>query len=90
MHALLNAEDSGTILFGRPGKDSGQDARSTDGKIVYQAKFRQNMTIGNAVDITKGELVNIRKYRQPSHPNYKHWKEAQTCSTPLKIKIQIL
>jgi hypothetical protein len=35
MHAILYAEDPSTILFGRPGKDAGQDARSLDGVPWY-------------------------------------------------------
>lgn len=32
-------EDPGAALFGRRGKDGGQDARSRDGLMVYQAKY---------------------------------------------------
>jgi len=35
---LVFFEDSGAALFGRRGKDGGQDARSSDGKCVFQAK----------------------------------------------------
>ena len=44
MHALVFAEDSTAVLFGRPGKDSGQDARSGDGLTVYQAKYYSRST----------------------------------------------
>ena len=34
-------EDHRAVLFGRRGKDGGQDVLSGDGKTVYQAKFRK-------------------------------------------------
>ena len=51
MHALVFAEDSTAVLFGRPGKDSGQDARSGDGLTVYQAEdfFPIKVILGEAV-----------------------------------------
>jgi hypothetical protein len=73
MHAILYAEDLGTILFGRPGKDAGQDARSLDGVVVYQAKYRQGLTMDGAVDLALEELEKIKRYRQPSHTNHPHW-----------------
>ena len=36
VNTLLQFEWPGTRVFGRPGKDGAQDARSSDGKIVYQ------------------------------------------------------
>ena len=56
IHALLYPEDPAAILFGRPGKDAGQDARSTDGTAIYQAKFRQQLTMDGAIPIALQEL----------------------------------
>lgn len=78
VHCLLFAQDSGTLLFGRPGKDSGQDARSTDRKTVYQAKFSASgLDINRAVKLALGELESIKKYKDPKHPNYKHWEHVE-------------
>jgi hypothetical protein len=49
MHAILYAKDQGIILFGRPGKDAGQDARTADGSTVFQAKYRQHLNMDGAV-----------------------------------------
>jgi len=76
MHALLYAEEPGTILFGRPGPDSGQDARSADGKIVYQAKYRQSLNMDGAVTLALAELETIKKYRETTHANSPHWQKA--------------
>jgi hypothetical protein len=77
MHAILYAEGPGTILFGRPGKDAGQDARTADGTVVYQAKYRQGMTMDGAIDLAMKELEKIKLYRQSQHKNYEHWRNAQ-------------
>jgi len=77
MHAILFAEDAGTLLFGRPGKDAGQDARSSDGNVVYQAKYRKGLTMDGTIVLAKEELSNIKKYSDSKHSNYKHWKDAQ-------------
>jgi len=77
MHALLYAEAPGTMLFGRRGPDSGQDARSADGKIVYQAKYRTNHTMDEAIRIAKEELVTIKKNLDPNNKNYHHWQKAE-------------
>ena len=77
VQAILYSENKNTILFGRPGKDSGQDARSDDGKVVYQAKYYQNMTIDDAVRISLKELKKIKNYQAPTHANHQHWKSVQ-------------
>ncbi len=76
-HAILYAEDAGTILFGRPGKDAGQDARSADGAVVYQAKYRAGMTMAVAVRLAKEESEKIKRYRQPGHENHAHWRNTK-------------
>ncbi len=77
MHCLLYAEDPDTILFGRPGKDAGQDARSQDGKVVYQAKYRAGMNMTKAVRTALDELEFIKKYREEEHANHRHWEHAE-------------
>lgn len=77
MHAILYAEDSGIILFGRPGKDAGQDARTADGTVIYQAKYRQGLVMEGAVALALEELEKIKRYRQPEHRNCKHWGSAR-------------
>jgi hypothetical protein len=77
MHAILYAKDSTTVLFGRPGKDAGQDARSADGTAVYQAKYRQGLNMDGAIALALEELDKIKNYRQPSHANHTHWHNAQ-------------
>jgi hypothetical protein len=77
MYEILYAEDPGTILFGRPGKDAGQDARSADGSVVYQAKYRQGLVMDGAIALALEELEKIKRYRQPDHGNHRHWKNAR-------------
>jgi hypothetical protein len=76
MHAILYAKDQGIVLFGRPGKDAGQDARSDDGSIIYQAKYRQSLTMDGAIQIALEELSSIKEYRNQKHANHIHWKDA--------------
>jgi hypothetical protein len=74
MHALVFANDPGAILFGRPGKDAGQDARSSDGTTVYQAKHsRDKITMDDAVASALSELKAIKTYQAATHANSKHW-----------------
>lgn len=77
MHAILYAEDQGIILFGRPGKDAGQDARSADGSVVYQAKYRQQLTMDGAIKVALEELKNIKEYRKSPHANNIHWQNVR-------------
>jgi hypothetical protein len=77
MHAILFAENPNTILFGRVGPDQGQDARSADGNVVYQAKFRQGLTMDVAIGLAKAELATIKTYRQSTHPNHQHWQNTR-------------
>lgn len=88
VHCLLFAEDAGTLLFGRPGRDGAQDARSSNGKIVYQAKFKSDgFNMDGVVNCALEELVLIRNYKNPMHPNYKHWKFADTWVMVANIKL---
>ncbi|MBF0528338.1 MAG: ATP-binding protein [Deltaproteobacteria bacterium] len=78
VHSILYAEDPETILFGRPGKDAGQDARSADGFVVYQAKYRKDMLMDVALNLAIEELEKIKKYRETSHQNCKHWQNVRS------------
>lgn len=77
MHSILYAESPGTVLFGRPGKDAGQDARSADGVTVYQAKYRKGLTMDGAISLALDELDRIKTYRDQSHSNHQHWEKAE-------------
>lgn len=76
--SLLFFERPGTILFGRPGPDSGQDARSADGAVVYQAKFHRVSSMDDAISDALAELDKIKEYRKGEHKNYTHWKNAKS------------
>lgn len=76
MHAVLYTNDPQTVLFGRPGKDAGQDARTADGTVVYQSKYRDSLDMDGAVKLALEELQKIEKYRAVTHANYEHWKSA--------------
>lgn len=68
-------EDSNARLFGRRGKDGGQDARSGDGKRVFQAKHHENASAAAAIRDAKEEAKKIEKYRHPEHERYGQWKD---------------
>lgn len=72
--SILAAEDSSIRTFEHPGRDCGQDARSEDGTHVFQMKFRTTATTTKVIQLARRELDRIREYQDPSHPNYKHWK----------------
>lgn len=61
MHAIQYADDPHTILFGRPGKDAGQDARTADGSVIYQSKYRDSLDMDEAVKLAIDELGKIKK-----------------------------
>jgi len=71
---LISFEDPNSRLFGRRGRDGGQDARSGDGKTVYQAKHHQSPTAAKAIADAKAEAVNVAKYRKVKHPRHAQWK----------------
>lgn len=74
VHSLLFFEKPDIVLFGRPGKDCGQDAVSGDGRHVYQAKYGQILKMDDAISRSKTELAKIREYRRPGHKNHPFWK----------------
>jgi hypothetical protein len=67
-------EDSGASLFGRRGKDGGQDARSSDATRVFQAKHHENGSAAAAIRDAKNEAKKIAKYRQAGHTRHAQWE----------------
>ncbi|MCC7508388.1 MAG: ATP-binding protein [Planctomycetes bacterium] len=70
---LLYFEDPKAALFGRRGKDGGQDARSGDGQTVYQAKHHEKPTPTKAIADAKAEAKKISRLRMPKHPYSGIW-----------------
>jgi hypothetical protein len=70
---LVFLEDSRAKLFGRPGKDGGQDVRSGDGSTVYQTKFHARGTAADAIADAKSEAATVASYRDPRHPRAAQW-----------------
>jgi hypothetical protein len=66
-------EDPGASLFGRRGKDGGQDARSGDGTRVFQAKHHENGSAASAIRDAKREAKKIEEYRKPGHSRHAQW-----------------
>jgi hypothetical protein len=71
---LIFFEDPGAALFGRRGKDGGQDARSGDDKRVFQAKHHADEKASTAIGDAKKEADKLKKYLTPGHPRYEQWK----------------
>jgi hypothetical protein len=69
---LLFFEDPEARLFGRRGKDGGQDARSGDRKTVYQAKHHERPTAAKALTDARKEAKKIAKY-QKKEPQKSLW-----------------
>src|SRR6266542_3713057 len=67
-------EDPKASLFGRRGKDGGQDARSGDGTRVFQAKHHVTGSAAAAIRDAKSEAEKIEKYRQPGHSRHEQWQ----------------
>lgn len=74
MHAILYAENQSVSLFCRPGKDSAIDAKSADGTCIYQAKYRKDMSMDNAIELAKSELEKIKGLRTEKNV---HWNNAK-------------
>jgi len=71
---LIFFEDPGAALFGRRGKDGGQDARSSDGTHVYQAKHHIDASPAKAIADAKKEAAKIAGYRTPGHSREPQWQ----------------
>jgi hypothetical protein len=72
---IVYFEDHNAKLFGREGRDGGQDVRSGDNTMVYQAKFHKNPTASKAINDAKAELSKISKYRSKKHARYTQWSD---------------
>lgn len=72
---LIYFNDPAAALFGRRGKDGGQDARSGDGKKIFQAKHHQNESAASAISDAKSEALKIEKYGHEGHARYEQWKQ---------------
>lgn len=70
---LIFFEDPNAALFGRPGKDGAQDARSGDGTRVFQMKHHQNASAAAAIRDAKEEAATVAKYRAPGHARHGQW-----------------
>jgi hypothetical protein len=75
--SLISFEDPKAALFGRRGKDGGQDARSGDGTLVFQAKFHKDASASKAIADAKEEAAKIAEYRKPHHPRYSQWQDVK-------------
>ncbi len=71
---LLFFEDSAAKLFGRRGRDGGQDARSGDGKTVYQAKHHVSPTAAKAISDAKAEVTKIAEYQKVGSARHDQWQ----------------
>ena len=70
---LVFFEDPEAKLFGRPGKDGGQDVLTGNGATVFQAKFHADRSPAKAIADAKGEAEKIKKYRAPADPRSALW-----------------
>lgn len=77
VNTLLQFELPGTRVFGRAGKDSGQDTRSTDNKTVYQYKHHSDASFSKVLSDAGKELTKISKYRAATDPRAIHWQHAE-------------
>ncbi|RZO08788.1 hypothetical protein EKG40_10925 [Pseudomonas moorei] len=75
--AIIFFNDPTTILLGREGVDGGQDAKSGDGRIIYQAKFHKLGSAKQAIRDAKAECIKIEKYRSKENERYGQWKDAE-------------
>lgn len=66
-------EDPKASLFGRRGKDGGQDARSGDGTRVFKAKHHESGSAAAAIRDAKREAKKIAEYRKPAHARHAQW-----------------
>ena len=73
---LVFLEDSKAALFGRPGRDGGQDALSGNRTLVHQGKFHQTATGTKAIADAKKEAKKIKKYRTPGDKREPQWRKA--------------
>ncbi|MFI5298904.1 MAG: ATP-binding protein [Polyangiales bacterium] len=73
VRTLLWFTDPRAILLGRRGVDGGQDARSSDGRRVYQAKHHVNDSAATAIRDALAEATKITAYKTVGHSRYAQW-----------------
>ncbi|MDE0151442.1 MAG: ATP-binding protein [Bdellovibrionales bacterium] len=71
--SILKFKDVNIRVYERPGPDASIDAKSEDGKVIYQAKYTQSEKLSEIITKAKEELKKIEKYKQKNHKNYTHW-----------------
>lgn len=74
VRTIVFFEDPSAKLFGRPGSDGGQDARSSDGKRVFQAKYHERDSAADVIRDAKQELKKIGEYRTAGHKRCAQWQ----------------
>ena len=74
--ALILFEEPAARTFIQLGKDGAQDARTADGKRIWQAKYHYVPTIGKTIRDALTELAKIAIYRTPTNPRYETWRYA--------------
>ena len=71
-------KDHTAKVHDRPGPDAGIDAKSGDGKTVYQVKYITNQENFSAIiSKAKKEFKTIKEYRKENHGNYNLWKNVE-------------
>ena len=73
VHTIIFYEDPKAGLFNRPGKDAAQDAKSGDGKTVYQAKFHATNLNSSATAFqdAKDESEKIKEYQSENDSRWR-------------------
>jgi hypothetical protein len=71
---LVFFEDARAALFGRRGRDGGQDSRSGDGTRVFQAKHHESGSSARAIADAKAEATKIKEYRDAAHVRATQWQ----------------
>lgn len=76
VQTLIFYKDSKASLFNRPGPDCAQDAKSGDGKTVYQAKFHPTNTqsSSHAFSDAKNECEKIKQYKSENDARWNNVK----------------
>ncbi len=75
--ALIRLEDHEARLYDSRGKDYAQDARSGDGRTIYQMKFHQNESTSSAIADAKAEAKKIATYQSTPGSAQEVWQGVQ-------------
>ncbi|WP_189525213.1 ATP-binding protein [Nostoc sp. 'Peltigera membranacea cyanobiont' 232] len=75
--SLILLEDHEARVYVRSGKDYAQDARSGDGRIIYQMKFHRDEAFSLAIRDAKKEAKNIAKYLATPGKSQEIWQGVQ-------------